>query len=327
MTRIMPASKTMLWAVVGAIASFGGEALAQEYPVRPVTIVVPFPAGGPVDATARLIAAPLSEKLGKPFIVENIGGAGTSIGSLKVARATPDGHTLLVQNLALAATGVLYPQSGLDPATNFATVSFLASNPLALVGRKALAANTLPELTAWMKGNRAKVAHPGVGTTGHLTSVVMAKRLGVEIDLVPYRGAAPAMQDVVAGHVDLFIGTPLSVADLVGSGAIKGYGVTSKNPVPQMPKVASLTTISPDLEVQFWTGMFATVGTPKAVIEKLNGAIDQIIASEAVAKVWKTTDQQAYSKADRSPARGDEILRAEVKRWSGLVRENNIKAD
>ncbi|MEQ1716815.1 MAG: tripartite tricarboxylate transporter substrate binding protein, partial [Hyphomicrobium sp.] len=218
-------------------------------------------------------------------------------------------------------------QSGLDPATNFATVSFLASNPLALVGKKGFAASTLPELTAWMKGNRAKVAHPGVGTTGHLTSVVMARRLGVEIDLVPYRGAAPAMQDVVAGHVDLFIGTPLSVADLVKSGAIKGFGVTSKAPVPQMPTVASLTTISPDLEVQFWTGMFATAGTPKAVIEKLNVAIDQIIASEAVAKVWKATDQQAYSKADRSPARGDEILRAEVKRWSGLVRENNIKAD
>lgn len=310
-----------------ALAATMLPASAQDYPSKPVTIVVPFPAGGPVDATARLMAAPLSEKLGKPFIVENIGGAGTSIGSLKVARATPDGHTLLLQNLALAATGVLYPQSGLDPSANFSTVSFLASNPLALVGRKGLAANTLGELAQWMKANRAKVAHPGVGTTGHLTSVVMAKRLGVEIDLVPYRGAAPAMQDVVAGHVDLFIGTPLSVAELVNIGTIKGYGVTSKAPVPQMPAVASLTTISPDLEVQFWTALFTTAGTPKAVIEKLNTTIDQIIASEAVVKVWKTTDQHAYSKADRTPEGGDAILRAEVKRWSGLVRENNIKAD
>ncbi len=319
-----PSTRIAMLAVAAVLAA---PAAAQDYPSRQVTIVVPFPAGGPVDATARLFAAPLSEKLGKPFIVENIGGAGTSIGSLKVARSTPDGHTLLLQNLALAATGTLYPQSGLDPATQFSAVGFLASNTLALVGKKGLQPSTLAQLTAWMKSNRAKVAHPGVGTTGHLTSVVMAKRLGVEIDLVPYRGAAPAMQDVVAGHVDLFIGTPLSVADLVGNGTIKAFGVTSKAPVPALPKVESLTQISPDLEVQFWTAMFAPAGTPRPVIDKLVATIDQIIASDAVVKAWKTTDQTAYSRADRTPERGDAIFRGEVKRWSALVRENNIKAD
>ena len=313
-------------ACIGVAASLA-PVMAQEFPSKQVTIVVPFPAGGPVDATARLFAASMSEKFGKPVIVENIGGAGTSIGSLKVARSTADGHTLLLQNLALAATSTLYPQSGLDPAAQFSTVAFLASNPLALVGRKGLAANTLDELVAWMKTNQAKVAHPGVGTTGHLTSVVMAKRIGAEINLVPYRGAAPAMQDVVAGHVDLFIGTPLSVAELVANGTLKGYGVTSKDAVPALPKVESLTKVSPDLEVQFWTALFAPAGTPKPVIDKLGAAIDEIIASETVVKAWKATDQQAYSKADRSPERGDAIFRGEVKRWSALVRENNIKAD
>ena len=300
---------------------------AQEFPTKQITIIVPFPAGGPVDSTARLFAGPMQEKFGKPVIVENIGGAGTSIGSLRVSRAAPDGHTLLLQNLALAATGVLYPQSGLDPAAQFSTVAFLASNPLALVGKKALAANTLDELVAWMKGNQAKVAHPGVGTTGHLTSVVMAKRIGAEINLVPYRGAAPAMQDVVAGHVDLFIGTPLSVTEMVSSGTLKAYGVTSKGPVPALPKVESLTRLSPDLEIQFWTALFAPAGTPRAVIDKLGVVIDEIIASDSVVKAWKTTDQTAYSKADRAPERGDAIFRGEVARWSRLVRENNIKAE
>ena len=314
-------------AFVAAVLASLVPAQAQDYPTKTVTIIVPFAAGGPIDAAARLIAQPLSERLGKPFIVENLGGAGTSIGSLKVARAAPDGHTLLLQNLALAATGTLYPQSGLDPAANFSTVMFLASNALVLVGRKDMPPKSVAELQAWMKANHAKVAHPGVGTTGQLTSVVLAKRLGVEIDLVPYRGAGPAMQDVVAGHVDLFIGTPLSVTELIKTGALQGYGVTSAARLPQLPNVPSLAReIGPDLEVQFWTAMFVPAGTPKPIVDKLAGVLEQVIVSDAVVKAFGTFDMQAYAKEQRTPEAGDRIFQAEVKRWSSLVRDNNIKA-
>ena len=323
-------SLSNLGMLTATLAAFVGALMpvhAQDYPTKNVTIIVPFPAGGPIDATARLLAQPLSERLGRPFIVENIGGAGTSIGSLKVARAAPDGHTLLLQTLALAATGTLYPQSRLDPAANFSTVMFIASNALVLVGRKDLAPTSLAEMKSWMKANRTKMAHPGVGTTGYLTSVVLARQLGVEIDLVPYRGAGPAMQDTVAGHVDMYIGTPLSVFELVDSGGLKAYGVTAAAPIPKMPSVPSLAReISAELEVLFWTALFAPAGTPKPIIDKLNGVLEQVLASDALVRSFATFDMQSYSKDSRTPEGGDRIFQAEVKRWSTLIRDNNIKA-
>lgn len=310
-----------LWPAIGTI-----NAQAQDFPSRSLTMIVPFPAGGPIDQTARLISQPLADRLGKPVVIENVAGAGTSIGSLRVARAAPDGHTLLLQNLALAATGTLYPQSGLDPAEHFATISLIASNALVVVGRKGLPPADLSALKAWMKGNRAKFAHPGVGTTGHLTSVVMAKRLGVEIDLVPYRGAGPAMSDIVAGHVDLFIGAPLSVVEHIRSGTLKGYGVTSAAPIQQLPNVPSLAKeVSPDLEVLFWTGMFAPAKTPKPVVDRIARALEEIIVSEAVVKSFAQNDMQTYAKAQRTPDGSHAIFRGEVQRWGRLIRENNIK--
>lgn len=316
----------VLAAAIGA--AFGqAPASAQDFPSRNITMIVPFPAGGPIDATARLLSPALSERLGKPIVVENVGGAGTSIGSLRVARAAPDGHTLLLQNLALAATGTLYPQSGLDPAANFATISLIASNALVVVGRKGLPPSSMAELRTWMKTNQAKFAHPGVGTTGHLTSVVMAKRMGVEINLVPYRGAGPAMTDIVAGHVDLFIGTPLSVVEHVRSGTLKAYAVTSADSIPQLPGVPSLAkAVSPDLEILFWTGLFTPAGTPKPVIDKIAAALEQSIATEAITKSFAQNDMQRYSPQNRSPAGSHAIFQAEVRRWSTLIRENNIRA-
>src|SRR5438552_10192943 len=205
-----------LQALVVAVlfASLPSVAIAQDYPTRTVTIIVPFQAGGPLDAIARTLTPVLTEKLGQPFIVENVSGAGTTIGSLRAARATPDGHTLLLQNLALAATGTLYPHTGIDPAAMFSTVTFVANNALLLVGRKSLGASSLAELVTWMRSNRATVSHAGAGTTGHMTSIVFARAIGAQIDLVPYRGGGPALQDVVGGHVDLFIATPQAVIEL-----------------------------------------------------------------------------------------------------------------
>ena len=301
---------------------------AQDYPNRPVTIIVPFQAGGPLDAIARTLTPILAEKLGQPFIVENVSGAGTTIGSLRAARATPDGHTLLLQNLALAATGTLYPQTGIDPAVMFTTVTFVANNPLVLVGRKSLAPSNLAELVAWMRSNRTTVSHPGTGTTGHMTSIVFARTIGAQIDLVPYRGGGPALQDVLAGHVDLFIATPQAVIELIHSDQIKAFGVTAKEPLPQLPEVKSMAAeISPNLEVLFWTALFAPAATPKPVLTKIAAVIDEAISSEAIAKAWVASGMQAYPKASRTPEAGDLLFHEEIRRWSTLVRDNSIKAD
>jgi len=304
------------------------EAVTQEYPTRPITIIVPFQAGGPLDAIARTLTPILSEKLGQPFIVENVSGAGTTIGSLRAARAQPDGHTLLLQNLALAASGTLYPHTGIDPAVMFSTVIFVANNPLVLIGRKSLPPSTLADLVTWMKNHRATISHAGIGTTGHMTSVVFARAIAAQVDLVPYRGGGPALQDVVAGHVDLFIAVPQAVIELVRADQIKAFGVTAREPLPQLPQVKSLAAeISPELEILFWTALFAPAGTPKPVLAKLATVIDEAISGETILKVWTASGLQPYPKESRTPEVGDAMFRAEVKRWSTLVRENNIKVD
>jgi putative tricarboxylic transport membrane protein len=314
--------------VAALIAGLPSAATAQDYPTRTVTIIVPFQAGGPLDTIARTLTPILTEKLGQPFIVENVSGAGTTIGSLRAARATPDGHTLLLQNLALAASGTLYPQTEINPEAMFSTVIFVASNALVLVGRKSLAPSSLADLVAWMRNNRATVSHAGTGTTGHMTSIVFARVIGAQIDLVPYRGGGPALQDVLAGHVDLFIATPQAAIELIRSDQIKAFGITAKESLPQLPQVSSMATeIGPDLEVLFWTALFAPVGTPKPVLAKIAAVVDQALSSDAMIKAWTASGMQVYPKSSRTPEAGDAIFRAEVKRWSALVRENNIKAD
>ena len=315
-------------AAIACCSALGMTARAQDYPHKAITFIVPFAAGGPLDVIARALQPALAERLGQPLIIENIGGAGATIGTLRALRAPADGYTLLLQNLALAAAGTLYPQTGIDPAVNFTTVGFVGSNALVLVGRKDMPPTTLAELVPWMKANRSKISHPGVGTTGHLTTIVLGKALGAEIDLVPYRGGGPALQDVVAGHVDMYFGTPPATIELIRSGSIKAFGVTSKDPIAQLPEVKSLARdVSPDLEVLFWTALFVPSATPSPVVAKLAAALDQSLASPAIVESWKSAGMDTYPKEQRTPVAGDAMFRAEVKRWGSLIRDNNIKAD
>ena len=194
-------------------------ASAQQYPSRPVTIIVPYPAGGPTDETARMVAQSLSTQLKQSFIVENIGGGGAIIGSEKVARATPDGYTLLLHNLQITANVSLYKSLPFDTVKDFAPVMLINRNPLVLVGRNTLEPNTLADLVALMKKQRMKAAIAGYGTTGHLATTLFAQEAGVQLDQIPYRGAAPALTDLLGGQIDLFFATPQSVVQLVATGA------------------------------------------------------------------------------------------------------------
>ena len=195
---------------------------AQQYPNRTVTIIVPYPAGGPTDQTARVVANLLSKKFGQNFIVENVTGGSTIIATNNVAKATPDGYTLLLHNLQISANVTLFKNLPFDTEKDLAPVMFINSNPLVLVGRPALAPNKLNDLLALMKKERLKEALPGFGTTGHLTSALFAQEAKVKIDQIPYRGAAPAMTDLLGDHVDLFIGTPQSIVPQVTAGQTEG---------------------------------------------------------------------------------------------------------
>src|SRR4051812_13327401 len=195
----------LLLAAVFAVMAFA--ASAQDYPNRVVTIIVPYPAGGPTDQLARVLAPKFSEKLGQNFIVENVSGGGSTIATARVARATPDGHTLLLHNLQISANVALYNDFTFDTEKDLAPVTFINNNPLVLVGRKTLAPDTLAELIAYMKTTPMKMAHPGIGSTGHLATSLFAQEAKVSVDHIPYRGAAPALQDIAGGHVDLFFAT------------------------------------------------------------------------------------------------------------------------
>ncbi|MFZ0527889.1 MAG: tripartite tricarboxylate transporter substrate-binding protein [Xanthobacteraceae bacterium] len=317
----------------GAAAALGlvivmPPALAQQYPSRTVTVVVPYPAGGPTDETGRTVAQSVSAQLKQSFIVEDIGGGGAIIGAEKVAHATPDGYTLLVHNLQIAANVSLYKTLPFDTVKAFAPVMLINRNPLVLVGRKTLAPNTLKELIALMKQQRLKAAIAGYGTTGHLATTLFAQEAGVALDQIPYRGAAPALTDLLGGQIDLFFATSQSVVQQVATGALKAYGVTSKEKLPGFPNADSFPAVlGPKLDVVYWQAMFAPAATPEAVIATLNGALQKTIADPAIIKIWAAQDVSVFPADQPSPAAASAFLHDEIARWGQVIRDNHIHLD
>jgi tripartite-type tricarboxylate transporter receptor subunit TctC len=314
-------------AAVGLFA-FTGPGTAQQYPSRTVTIVCPYPAGGPTDQTARVIANFLSKKFNQNFIVENVTGGGTIVATNRVAKASPDGYTLLLHNLQISANATLYKNMPFDTAKDLTGVMSVNNNPLVLVGRKDLQPNTLPELLVYMKKERLKAALPGYGTAGHLAATLVAQEANVPIDQIPYRGAAPAMTDLMGGHVDLFFGTPQSVVPQVKSGQLKAYGVTSKTELELLPNVESFVKVlGPKLEILYWQAMYAPAGTPEAVIKTLNAAMQETVSDPAIIKSWDTDGFVIYPKEMRTPAAANALLKSEIVRWGQVIRDNNIHVD
>ena len=311
-------------ATLGLIA-VAAPVAAQQYPSRNVTVIVPYPAGGPTDETARIVSQSLSTQLKQSFIVEDIGGGGAIIGAEKVARAAPDGYTLLVHNLQISANVSLYKTLPFDTVKAFAPVMLINRNPLVLVGRKTLEPNTLKDLIALMKQQRLKAAVPGYGTTGHLATNLFAQEAGVAFDQIPYRGAAPAMTDLLGGQVDLFFATPQSVVQQVATGALKAYGVTAKEKLAEFPTAESFPAVlGPKLDVVYWQGMFAPAGTPEPVIKTLNEALRKTVDDPAILKGWAAQDVTVFPADQRSPAAASAFLASEIARWGQVIRDNNI---
>ena len=308
-----------------SLATMLASAAAQDYPSRNVTIIVPYPAGGPTDETARMIAQSLSSQLKQSFIVEDVGGGGSIIGSEKVARAAPDGYTLLVCNLQIAANVSLYESLPFDTVKTFTPVMLINRNPLVLVGRKTLAPNTLRDLVVQMKQRTFKAAIPGYGTTGHLTTSLFAQEAGVSLDQIPYRGAAPAVTDLLGGQVDLFFATPQSVVQHVAAGALKAYGVTSKEKLAEFPTADSFPlTFGPKLDVVYWQAMFARAGTPEQVIATLNKALQNAVSDPALVKIWAAEDVSVFPSDQRSTGAASALLNSEIARWGQVIHDNKI---
>jgi tripartite-type tricarboxylate transporter receptor subunit TctC len=327
MRRVVSVQIISAIAVIVSLIVWIAPGLAQQYPQRTVTLIVPYPAGGPTDQLARMLTPALSEKLGQNVIVENVSGGATTIATGRVARATPDGHTLLLHNLQISANVSLYKNLPFDTEKDLTPIMFINNNPLVLVGRKSLEPNTLKELIAYMKTKVVKFAHPGAGATGHLATSLVAQEAKVKVDLIPYRGAAPALQDIIGGHVDLFFATPQSVLEQVASGQMKAYGITAKEKSPQFPTAASFVQeLGPKLEILYWHALFAPAGTPTAIVGRLNAVLQEIMADPALLKSWADTGVTPYPKDQRSSAAARTLLHSEIARWGQVVHDNNIEA-
>ena len=311
--------------IVLSLFVFAAPVSAQQYPSRTITIIVPYPAGGPTDETARVVAQSLSEKLKQSVIVENVTGGGTIIGTNRVAKAQPDGYTLLLHNLQISANVTLYKALPFDTAKDLTPVILINQNPLILVGRKTLEPNNLKALVEAMKAQRMKAAIPGYGATGHLTTTLFAQEARVQLDQIPYRGAAPAITDLLGGHVDLFFSTPQSILQHVATGQLKAYGITSKEKMADLPTAESLVeTFGPKFQVVFWQAMFAPAGTPDSVVKTLNVALQAVVTDPKIVKNWAAEGVTTFPKDQLSPGAASAMLKSEIARWGQVIRDNDI---
>ena len=314
-----------------AAAGLGLAALpaqADEYPSRNVLIVVPYPAGGPTDQLARVVADSLSKQLNQSFVVENVTGGGTIIGTNKVVKASPDGYTLLLHNLQISANPTLYKSLPFDTEKDLTPVIFINRNPLVLIARKDLEANNLDEFIALTKKRTLKAAIPGFGATGHLATSLLAQDAGAKIDMIPYRGAAPALNDILGSHVDVFFATPQQIVGQVKAGNVKALGITAKQPLPELPDVKSFVgALGPKLEFFYWQALFAPAGTPQPVIDKLNAAISKMMDDPKVLKMWNDEGVEPYPTNERSVVAGRQIMKSEMARWGQVIKDNNIQLE
>ena len=273
-------------AVVLSLAA--SAAAAQNYPNRPITLIVPFAAGGATDSIARILSEPLSQDLGQQVVIETVGGAGGMIGSARAARAAPDGYTILLHQVGLAAGMTLYPNPSFDAEKDLTGIGLVNTSSSVIAGRKSLPPNNLAELVTWMKTNTAKVAHAGVGAFGHLCGVMFVQEVGAKGDQIPYRGGGPALNDMVAGHADLSCLSSAVIEPQVKGGNLKAYAIVGKNRFAGLSDVPTLGEAGyKNLDLDFWHILFAPSGTPRPIIDRLNAALRKTLADEKVKAAFK----------------------------------------
>jgi tripartite-type tricarboxylate transporter receptor subunit TctC len=319
-----------LAAGTAALPAISRIASAQAYPVRPITLVAPFPAGGPVDTIARILGEHMRGSLGQPVIVENVAGAAGSLGVGRVALAAPDGYTLSVGQWSTHVANKFIYKLPYDTLADFQPVALLSNNPGLIVGRKNLPANSLKELIAWLKANpeTATQGTQGIGGIGHIAGVSFQHMTGTKYQFVPYRGGTPMMQDLLAGQVDMLIDTPTLSVPQIRSGAIKGFAVMSKTrlaAVPDLPTVDEAGT--PGLYLLQWNAVWAPKGTPGDIVVKLNKAIVNAMADPAVRQRLVDLGQEIYPPEQQTPEALAAFQKAEIEKWGPIITAANIKVE
>ena len=318
--------KTVLALAVGLIAGIGllaTSARADNYPSRTIAMVVPFPPGGPSDVVARIIAEGMSRQLDQTVIIENVSGAGGTIGTARVAAATPDGYTLLAAGMGShVAAPALTPNLRYDSTKDFEPIGLISNAPVAVVARKDFPAKDLKEFVAYVKahGDSVKQAHGGIGSASHMACLLFTSQLGLKPKLIPYRGTGPALADLIGNHVDFFCEQVVSVAPAVKGKTIKAYVVSGDARSSALPDVPSAKQAGiPDYQLSIWSAIFAPKGTPKDVTAKLSAALAKALDDPAVAKRLADLGGAVPAPAERGPAHLAAVLRADIAKWHPIL--------
>jgi len=300
----------------------------QTYPARPITLIVPYAAGGATDVMARIVSEHMSRTLGQRIIIENVTGAGGTIGSVRAMRAAPDGYTLIIGNQGTHAAAVgLYPRLAYNPENDFATIGVIGGPDFFVVGRKGLPPNNASEFFSYLKGSGEKlnVAHAGIGSTTHLTCLLLGSILDAKPTQVPFGGAAPAMNAVLAERVDYMCVTTPDVAQYVRSGMVKGYVVASPARASLLPDVPTSQEVGlPEFQVYNWNGLFAPKGTPRSILDILTSALDKALDDDTTRRRLVDIGNEIASKAQRGPASLAANVKADIARYTPVIRASGI---
>jgi len=322
--------KKSLLAIAIALAA---PAAIAAYPDKPVTIVVPFAAGGPTDKVARDLAEALRTPLGgQSIVIENVGGAGGTLGATKVARASADGYTLLLYHIGMATAPALYRKLGYKVLDDFEYLGMVNEVPMTLIGRTSLPANNYAELAKWLEANKGKVnlANAGLGAASHLCGLLFQSQIKIDMQTVPYKGTAPAMTDLIGGQVDLMCDQTTNTTTQIEAGKVKAFAVTSAKRLPA-PTLARLPTLDESglkgFNVSIWHGLYAPKGTPKAVVDQINGALKKALANPDFVKRQEALGAVIVSDTRTSPAEHKKFVAAEIEKWTPVIKAAGQYAD
>ena len=317
--------------IATALAAFAGAALA-EFPEKPITIVVPFAAGGPTDKVARDLGDVLRKQLNQTVIIENVGGAGGTLGAAKVAKAAPDGYTVLLHHIGMSTSPALYRNLSFKTLDDFEYLGMVNEVPMTLIGRPNLPANNYAELVKWLEANKGKInlANAGLGAASHLCGLLFQQSLKIDMTTVPYKGTAPAMTDLLGGQVDIMCDQTTNTTQQIEGGKVKAYAVTTSKPLTT-PALAKLPTLDSaglkGFNVSIWHGMYAPKGTPKAATDKLNAALRNALKDPEFIKRQEALGAVVVTDARLAPAEHKKFVEAEINKWGPAIKAAGQYAD
>jgi tripartite-type tricarboxylate transporter receptor subunit TctC len=307
-----------------------GLAFAQAYPNKTITMIVPFAAGGPTDTVARLLAQSMGTRLKQQIIVENVGGAGGTIGAARAAKAAPDGYTLFLHHIGHSTAPALYRKLAYNTTDSFEPIGLVTDVPMTLVARKDFPAKDFKELLAYVKANKTKVtyANAGLGSASHLCGMMFMTAIATDLTTVPYKGTGPAMNDLLGGQVDFMCDQTTNTTSQIKGGKIKVYGVSTKTRVPTMPDVPTMHEAGlPGFEVAVWHGMYAPKGTPKPVIDTLVSALQTALKDPAVKQRFADLGTEPVEEKRATPDALRAHLKSEIDRWGPVITKAGVYAD